>query len=129
MIDIFNTITIGGTEYPRPSNIAYKREDIYAGEYTTCTGARRADYIGSRFSDIELTFDTLPGTLITALSQISGTTTLAFTDQDGTHTLTVMRKGFSDMPTRHTMPDGTALWQNVTVIFSFVDASTTPDGA
>lgn len=127
MIDIFHTIKINGYEFPRPNNVTYGREDIYGGQYTTCTGAIRADYIGARYSDITLEFDTLTDDLLTQLSSITGTTTIAFDDHDGTHTLSVIRKGFSNMPTRHTLPQGGALWKNIKVSFAFVSANTTPD--
>ena len=71
MIDIFNTITIDNEQIFRPSDFDLKREDVYAGEYTTCTGAVIADRIGWRYSDIELKYDTLPDDQMQTLDTVA----------------------------------------------------------
>lgn len=122
MIGIYNTITIDNVEYPRPSDFEIKREDIYAGEYETCTGKKIADRIGWRYSDITLKFDTLPDSKLQLLSAINSAVNLVFTDDDGVHTESVIRTGFNNTPTRYTGPDGTPLWKNVGVTMRFIDA-------
>ena len=122
MIGIYNTITIDNMEMLRPSGLTLEREDIYAGEYTTCTGAKRADRIGWKYSDIELSWDTLPNDMLNKLTGLTEPVDLTFTDSDGSHTETVIRQAFTNVPTRSTMPDGTAIWKNVKVKFSFVDS-------
>jgi len=121
MIDIYNTITINGSEIFRPSEFDLKREDVYSGEYTTCTGAIIADRIGWRYSDIELKYDTLPDAQMSVLFAMSGANTLTFTDSDGSHTETVIRLGFTNTPTRFTAYDGSVLWKDVAVNLRFIN--------
>ena len=123
MIGIYNTITIDGTEFPRPNDFEIQREDIYAGEYETCTGKIIADRIGWRFSETELTFDTLPDHLLQVLVGLSGEVTMGFTDSDGTsHQETIVRTSFVNTPTRYTFSDGTAIWKNISVQVRFINA-------
>ncbi len=122
MIGIYNTITINGIEFPRPSDFSIEREDVYAGEYQTCTGNVIADRVGWRYSDMTLNFDTLSNDKLQVLSAINSTATLVFTDDDGQHTESVIRTGFANTPTRYTGPDGTALWKNVSVKMRFINA-------
>lgn len=121
MIGIFNTITIDGTEYPRPNGFAPEREDVYRGEYETCTGAIMADRIGWRYSDISLEWDMLTADQLAALTSISGAAILAFEDSDGAHSETVIRTGFQNAPTRITLSNGAAVWRNVKLGFKFID--------
>lgn len=121
MIDIFNTITIDNEQIFRPSDFDLKREDVYAGEYTTCTGAVIADRIGWRYSDIELKYDTLPDDQMQTLLGMSGECNLTFTDSDGSHTEKVIRLAFSNAPTRFTAYDGSVLWKDVAVSLRFIN--------
>lgn len=122
MIGIFNTITIDGIEFPRPSNFQIQREDIYAGEYETCTGKIIGDRVGWRYSDATLSFDTLSDDLLQYLAGMNGEHTLVFADDDGTHTETVIRTQFANTPTRFTWPNGTVMWKNVSVQLRFINA-------
>lgn len=120
MIGIYNTITINGVEYPRPNDFELVREDIYSGEYETCTGAVRADRIGWRYADKDIAFDMLTDDQMSTLTSFT-TGDLTFTDSDGSHTETVTRLGFSNTPTRITTPDG-AIWKNVIITMRFINA-------
>ena len=122
MIGIYNTITIDNVEYPRPSDFELKREDVYSGEYETCTGKVIADRIGWRYSNITLKFDTLPNNKLQSLSAINSAVSFIFTDDDGVHTESVIRMGFENTPTRYTGPDGQSLWKNVAVTMRFLNA-------
>lgn len=122
MIGIYNTITIAGHEFKRPSAFAIQREDIYAGEYTTCVGSIKADRVGWKYSDITLTFDELTPDELAFLTGITGAVEFTFTDSDGSHTENVIRAGFVNTPTRATLPDGKAIWKNVDISLRFIDA-------
>ena len=121
MIGVFNTITINGTEVFRPNDMQMEREDVYAGEYTTMTGKVIADRIGWKYSDMDLSWDTLTLAMIDALTGVTGPFNLTFTDSDGTHTEAVIRRGFSNVPTRFTSPSGEACWKNVKVKVRFIN--------
>ena len=121
MIGVFNTITIDGTEVFRPNDIVLKREDVYAGEYTTCTGKVIADKIGWKYSDMALEWDTLPGYMLDALLGVSGSFYITFTDSDGSHTEAVVRRGFQNVPTRLTSPSGEACWKDVSMEVRFIN--------
>lgn len=123
MIGILNTITIDGVEFPRPNDFAIQREDVYAGEYETCTGKKIADRIGWRYSDMTLNFDTLPDNLLQQLAGMSGEVTMTFEDGDGnTASESIIRTQFVNTPTRYTGPSGSALWKNVQVQVRFINA-------
>lgn len=122
MIGIYNTISIAGHEFKRPNDFSIQREDIYAGEYTTCTGAVKADRVGWKYSDITLTFDELTPDELAFLTGISGAVAFVFTDSDGTHTEQVIRSGFMNTPTRLTLPNGKAIWKDVEIGLRFIDA-------
>lgn len=106
----------------RPSDFAVEREDIYAGEYTTCTGAVKADRIGWKYADMTLTFDELTPEELNIISGLYGAVTFYFDDSDGAHAEQVIKTGFSNTPTRYTLPDGKAVWKNVGVSLRFIDA-------
>ena len=122
MIGIYNTITIDNTQFVRPSDVVFERVDVFGGEYETCTGAIRADLVGWKYADITLAWDTLTNDQLTALTALSGAVTMTFTDSDGLQTETVIRRGFTNTPTRFTLPDGTAMWRDVSVTFTFTEA-------
>lgn len=121
MIGIYNTITIDNVEYIRPTNLTLEREDVYAGEYRTCTGAVIADRIGWRYADATLSWDMLTDAKLTALAALNGPVTLAFTDSDGAKSETVIRLGFANTPTRHTDNAGQVIWKDVAVVLRFID--------
>lgn len=125
MIGIINTISItySGTtmELFRPSEFELTKEDVYAAEYTTCTGATIADRIGWKYSDMSLEWDTLPNEMLTFLNSINGVAIMTFEDVDGEHTEEFIRGEYSNMPTRITFPDGSAVWQSVRMSVRFLN--------
>jgi len=124
MIGIFNDIIINGVRVFRPSDTPIAREDVYAGEYTTCTGRTIADRIGWKYSDVSLQWDTLTDTMLSALINLSGAFNITFTDFDGTHTEAVIRDEFTNTPTRMTNPQGNAVWRNVGIKIRFLNVHT-----
>lgn len=120
-IGVFNTITIDNTQILAPNEFELAREDVYKGEYTTCTGKVIADRIGWKYADMVLKWDYLPSTQLAKLTGLSGAVTLQFTDSDGSHSETIIRKGFTNMPTRLTALDGTAAWSNVEMEITFLN--------
>lgn len=122
MLGIFNSINIDGMDFYRPSDFTLTKQDIYAGEYTTCTGDLIADRIGWKYADFTLSWDTLPDAMLKKLAGISGSVNLVFTDSDGQHTESIIRAGFQNTPTRLTGADGLALWKDVNVEIRFITA-------
>ena len=116
------TLTIGGTAYTiwRPNDFQPVREDVYAAEYTTCTGKIIADRIGWKYSEMTLQWDSLPQEQLEVLLSMSGECQLTFTDADGSHTESVIRGGHSITATRHTGPDGYPLWMDVECNIIFI---------
>lgn len=106
----------------RPSDFAIEREDIYAGEYTTCTGSIKADRIGWKYVDTTINCDELTEEELSFFTGMSGATTFYFEDSDGAHSEQVIRTGFSNTPTRLTLPDGQVIWKNVGISLRFIDA-------
>lgn len=121
MIGIFNTLEINGTEILRPSNFQLTREDVYAGEYTSCTGRVFADRIGWRYADTTISWDTLPDDQLSVLTSATGTGTITFTDSDGEYTEQFIRDGFANTPTRATWGDGTTIWKGVSMKVRFIN--------
>lgn len=122
MIGIFNTIKINNVEIFRPNDFEIIREDVYAAEYTTCTGKTIADRIGWKYADMELSWDMLTDQMLSTLSSMT-VGTLKFTDSDGEHTENIMRLGFNNTPTRFTK-NGVPIWKNVSVNVRFLDVHT-----
>lgn len=122
MKEFFNYIYLNGIQYIRPSGFQIQREDIYAGEYETCTGKIIGDRIGWRYSNMTLTFDSLPNDKLQELSGLNEPVELYFVDDDGEHSEQVIRTGFANTPTRFTHPDGSVVWRNVSVQLRFIDA-------
>ena len=123
-LGIFRKIMIDGRPYFRPNSFELKREDVYAAEYTTCTGKTIADKIGWKYSDMTMKWDILTNEMLAALTALAGETALQFRDSDGTHTERIIRRGFSNTPTRITGPEGTALWTNIEMEVSFINTHT-----
>ncbi|SFO07754.1 hypothetical protein SAMN05216515_10682 [Eubacterium pyruvativorans] len=115
------TITINGRDILRPNDFTPSREDVYAAEYTTCTGKLIADRIGWKYADMTLSWDTLPQAMLDVLTGMNGEATLAFEDNDGLHTERIIRGRFANIPTRFTGIDGNAAWQNISVEVRFID--------
>ena len=121
MIGIFNSITIDGVQVFRPNDMPIAREDVYAGEYTTCTGKTIADRIGWKYSDMSLEWDTLTDEMLNALISLSGAFDITFTDFDGSHTETVIRDDFTSTPTRLTSFNGASVWKDVALKVRFLN--------
>lgn len=84
-------IKLNGTELMKPETFMPKREDVYAGEYTTCLGEIIADRIGWKYSDLTLQWDALPQDMVSVLVNMQGGCTLEFDDVDGSHTENIIR--------------------------------------
>lgn len=122
MIGIFNTITINGTAIYQPNDLEIKREDVYAGEYVSLTGKTIADRIGWKYSDMTLKWDALTDAMLQALIGLEGAFYISFEDSDGVqHTEQVIRRGFSNTPTRITGPNGTKIWTGLEMEISFLN--------
>lgn len=114
-------ITINNRNIYRPPNFAPQIEDVYAGEYTTCTGKLVGDRIGWKYSDATLTWDALPQRMVNALINMSGPVTLEFVAPDGTITSeTVIRDSVVQLQNRNTIR-GEVWWKNVSLNVRFIN--------
>lgn len=117
-----NYIAINDNLILRPPTFAPQIEDIYAGEYTTCTGKIVGDVIGWKYSDATLTWDALPQSMVDVLVAMSGENTLEFVSPSGTITSeTVIRDSVVQLQNRNTIR-GETWWKNVSVQIRFIDA-------
>ena len=116
----YDYIYLNGEALPKPANFTPAREDVYAGEYTTCTGKTIADRIGWKFSDIDLQWDALKQSDIDKLIGLTSVGTLAFDDADGNHTENIIRASAVSLRNRNTV-DGVTWWRNVSAQFKFID--------
>ncbi len=115
-------ITINGNQILRPPAWAPQIEDIYAGEYTTCTGKTVGDVVGWKYSDATLTWDALPQSSVDVLVAMSGENSLTFVSPSGTTTTeTVIRDSAVQLQNRNTIR-GEVWWKNVSVAIRFVNA-------
>lgn len=115
-------ITINGNQILRPPTFAPQIEDIYAGEYTTCTGKTVGDVVGWKYSDATLTWDALPQSSVDVLVAMSGENSLTFVSPSGTTTTeTVIRDSAVQLQNRNTIR-GEVWWKNVSVQIRFVNA-------
>lgn len=115
-------ITINGNQILRPPAWAPQIEDIYAGEYTTCTGKTVGDVVGWKYSDATLTWDALPQSMVDVLVAMSGENTLTFVSPSGTATTeTVIRDSVVQLQNRNTIR-GEVWWKNVSVTIRFINA-------
>jgi hypothetical protein len=80
---MFTEIKINGMKVYRPNNFTPTRENVYSGEYTACTGATYADYLGWKYSDMTLSWDALPYAQRQFLLTLTGQAELTFRDADG----------------------------------------------
>ena len=117
----YDYIYLNEEALPKPTNFTPAREDVYAGEYTTCTGKMIADRIGWKFSEIDLQWDALTDAMLQALISLEGSFPISFEDSDGQHTEQVIRRGFANTPTRITGPNGTKIWTGLEMEISFLN--------
>ena len=115
-------ITINGNQILRPPAFAPQIEDIYAGEYTTCTGKTVGDVVGWKYSDATLTWDALPQSSVDVLVAMSGENTLTFVNPSGMITTeTIIRDSVVQLQNRNTIRGETWL-KNVSVQIRFINA-------
>lgn len=124
MIGVFNTITINGTEIYRGNDFTLQRENIYAGEIETCTGKRCADLVGWRYADLTISWDTLPQDQLLSILGLSGeAVAMTFESETGdVVTEQVIPTAITSTATRYTLPDGSALWQGISLGIRFIEA-------
>jgi len=124
MIGVFNTITIDGTEVYRGNDFTLQRENIYAGEIETCTGKRCADLVGWRYADLTVSWDTLPQDQLLSILGLSGeAVAMTFESETGdVVTEQVIPTAITSTATRYTLPDGSALWQGISLGIRFIEA-------
>lgn len=115
-------IAINGNEIRRPPEFSPQIEDIYAGEYTTCTGKTVGDRVGWKYSDTTLTWDALPQSEVDYIVAMQGSCTFEFVNQSGTITSeNIIRSGAVMLQHRYTIR-GETWWKNVSVDIRFIDA-------
>ena len=109
-------IKLNGTELMKPETFMPKREDVYAGEYTTCLGEIIADRIGWKYSDLTLQWDALPQDMVSVLVNMQGVCTLEFVS----HTENIIRSSTVQLRHRHTI-QGVTWWKNVQTEVKFIN--------
>ena len=115
-------IAIDGQELPRPRDFAPQMTDIYAGEYTTCTGKLVGDRIGWKYGDMTLSWDALTQAQVDVLINMAGAAALEFEGPDGYITTEqIIRDSTVQLRNRNTIR-GEVLWKNVSVSIRFIDA-------
>ena len=112
-------IYLNSEAIPKPVSFMPAREDVFKGEYTTCTGDIIADRIGWKYSDIDLQWDALKQEDIEKLIALEGMATLTFDDVDGEHTESVVRSSAVSLRNRNTV-DGVVWWRDVSVNLRFI---------
>jgi hypothetical protein len=109
---------------PRPLNFGVQREDIYAGQYTTCTGATRADKIGWKYSDMTWSWDGLKQSDVEKLCGLTGECTLIFDDPSGdTIEESFIRTSVVSMRCRNKFEDE-YWWTGVSCSIKFISSHT-----
>ena len=117
-------IKINGERISRPINFALAQEDIYKGEYTSCTGKRIGDRIGWRYADMTLEWDGLPQHEVDVLVNMSGANTMEFDGLDGEICEEqVLRTSVVGLRHRYTQ-GGVTFWRDVKVSIQFIGAHT-----
>lgn len=117
----YENIKINDIEIPRPPEFAPKREDVYAGEITTCTGKLIADKIGWKYADMDLQWNALPQSVVDTLVNMTGVSTLTFDDADGVeHTEQIITTSKVWLRHRYTYK-GEAIWKSVSVGVRFIN--------
>ena len=113
-------IIINGEQIVRPPGFAPTHEDIYKGDYITCTGKQIADRVGWRFSDITLEWDALPQSMVDVLINMQGESSIVFDDIDGTiREEQIVRTSAVGLRHRYTQ-GGETIWKNVSVSIKFI---------
>lgn len=124
MITELDFIKINNEQIYRPPKFTVEREDIYKGDYTTCTGKRIADRVAWKFADMTLEWDALPQNMVDVLINMSGTCTLEFDDLDGSIVQEqIVRTGTIGLRHRQTR-EGVTIWKDVKVDISFIGSHT-----
>ena len=117
-------IYINGEQVSRPPTFSPRKEDVYKGDYTTCTGKYIADRVGWRFSEMELSWGALPQQMVDVLVNMSGINTITFDDLDGNlREENIVRVSMVAMRHRHTQ-GGVTIWKDVKVTIRFIDSHT-----
>lgn len=117
-------IKINGQAVTRPPEFQPKREDVYAAEYTTCTGKIIADRIGWKYSDMALVWDALPQSEVEILTGMKGECTLEFDDpEQDVQTESIVRSSIVYLRHRYTVR-GEVWWKNVEMEVKFLNVHT-----
>ena len=117
-------IIINGEQIPRPPKFSPAREDIYKGDYVTCTGKTIADKIGWKYSDMSLEWDALPQQMVDVLVNMSGVNTVVFDDLDGELVSEqIVRTSAVALRHRYTQ-GGVTIWKKVKVEIKFIGSHT-----
>ena len=117
-------IIINGEQIPRPPKFSPAREDIYKGNYVTCTGKTIADRIGWKYSDMSLEWDGLPQQAVDVLVNMSGVNTIVFDDLDGEIVEEqIVRSSAVALRHRYTF-GGVVIWKKVKVEIKFIGSHT-----
>lgn len=117
-------IIINGEQIPRPPKFSPAREDIYKGDYVTCTGKTIADKVGWKYSDMSLEWDALPQQMVDVLVNMSGVNTVVFDDLDGELVSEqIVRTSAVALRHRYTQ-GGVTIWKKVKVEIKFIGSHT-----
>ncbi len=117
-------IKINGIEIMRPPQFRPMRQDLYKGDYTTCTGKQIRDRIGWKYGDMTLAWDALPQNMVDVLIGMSGVCTLEFDDADGNiHEEQVVRNSLVALRHKY-VQGGVVIWKNVSVNIVFIGSHT-----
>lgn len=118
-----NVITLDGKTIYRANDFTLKKEYIFAGEYTTCTGATIADCVGWKYADCSLSWDTIPQSQLDDLLELNGrSVVMTWTDADGEE------KEENVIPLTHSYTatrffnNGVAVWRDIQLELRFIDA-------
>ncbi len=120
---IFNTIQIGNNTLYRPNGFSPKREYIYAGEITTCTGKTIADLVGWKYADMQLQWDAIPQAQLDVLLAMNGhETTLTFTDATGQQVTENIIPLTHSMTATRSIKNGVPVWSDIQTEVRFTNA-------
>ena len=114
-------ISINGTEIPKPVNFVTEREDVYAGEYTTCTGKTIADRIGWRYADAKMKWEALCQDDFNVLVNMSGESTFRFHDESNAEVTEKIFRITSVGARRRYTVFGKIWWEDVEIGVRFIN--------
>ena len=118
---MFTEIKFNGQKVYRPNNFTPARENVYSGEYTACTGATYADYLGWKYSDMTLSWDALPYAQRQYLMTLTGQAEFTFRDADGQErTEQVIITNLTQSATRLHDALGFDLWSGIELGVKFI---------